>query len=334
LTSTENAQAVEEGPGAGPLLAALAAAVVAPLLAIALEETLGLGPDWISDAVLSIAFLISTYLWLHLRATRSRLSELERSRIALDSELALAARIQRTLLPPAPQPRGGYRWSALMEPAGKVGGDLYDFVESPRGVLFVLGDVSGKGVPAALLTTSTRALFRALARSTDDPAEVLERLSHTLYQDSGGSPYLTAVVGRLDFAEQTLTHVNAGHPPTLLLRTGEERRLETGGPPAGLFASSRYAKEVVHLEAGDLMVAMTDGITEGLENAGAGLDTIMRSALAPNKPDGSTMPDRVTRALMAASLKGQGIGGWHDDRTVVALGVETAAFGPGGRSGT
>ncbi len=180
MTLPEKARAGETGPGTGPLLAALATAVAAPLIAIFLEERLGLGPDWISDAILSIAFLISTYLWLHLRATRSRLSELERSRIAFDSELALAARIQRTLLPPAPQPRGAYRWSALMQPAGKVGGDLYDFVETRSGVLFILGDVSGKGVPAALLTASTRALFRALARSTDDPAEVLERLSRTL----------------------------------------------------------------------------------------------------------------------------------------------------------
>jgi sigma-B regulation protein RsbU (phosphoserine phosphatase) len=271
LTLPEKALVAQTGPGAGPVLAALAAAVAAPLLAISLEEKLGLGPDWISDAILSIAFLISTYLWLHLRATRSRLSELERSRIAFDSELALAARIQRTLLPPAPEPRGAYRWSALMEPAGRVGGDLYDFVATKSGVLFVLGDVSGKGVPAALLTTSTRALFRALARSTEDPAEVVERLSRTLYEDSGGSPYLTAVVGRLDFAARTLTHVNAGHPPSLLLRTREERRLEAGGPPAGMFEASRYASEVVHLEPGDLVVAMTDGITEGFENAGRDL---------------------------------------------------------------
>lgn len=215
--------------------AALAAAVVAPLLAIFVEAWLGLGPDWISDAILSVAFLTSTYLWLRLRAIRSLLSELERNRIALDSELALAARIQRSLLPPAPPPRGPYRWSALMEPAGKVGGDLYDFVETRSGVLFILGDVSGKGIPAALLTTSTRALFRTLARSTDDPAEVMDRLSQARYEDGGGSPYLTAVVARLNPEECSLTHVNAGHPPTLLLRSDSERRLQVGGPPAGMF---------------------------------------------------------------------------------------------------
>jgi phosphoserine phosphatase RsbU/P len=317
----EETQAQDARPGPWPLLVALAAAVVAPLLAIFLEERLGLGPDWISDAILSVAFLISTYLWLRLRATRSRLSELERNRIALDSELALAARIQRSLLPPAPRPRDGCRWSARMEPAGKVGGDLYDFVETKGSVLFILGDVSGKGIPAALLTTSTRALFRALARGTDDPAEVMERLSRALYEDSGGLPYLTAVIARLDFEARTLTHVNAGHPPTLLLRGTDDRQLEIGGPPAGMFPTSRYAAETVKLESSDVIVAMTDGITEGLDNAGGDLRSVLRTALgAPAK---TPTPDRVCSELMTASAKGLGIGGWHDDRTVVVLAVET-----------
>jgi phosphoserine phosphatase RsbU/P len=306
--------------GPWPLLVALASAVAAPLIAISLEEWMGLGPDWISDAILSVAFLTSTYLWLRLRAIRSRLSELERNQIALDSELALAARIQRSLLPPAPQPRGPYRWSALMEPAGKVGGDLYDFVETRGGVLFILGDVSGKGVPAALLTSSTRALFRALARDTDDPAEVMARLSRTLYEDSGGLPYLTAVIGRLDLEQRTLRHVNAGHPPSLLLRGTDARRLEVGGPPAGMFPTSSYSAETVALHANDVVVAMTDGITEGLDNAGSDLRDVLRAALVA--PDKVAPPDRVRAALMAASEKGLGIGGWHDDRTVVVLAID------------
>jgi serine phosphatase RsbU (regulator of sigma subunit) len=316
----EEARAQDTSTGPWPLLIAVASAIAAPLIAISLEEWLGLGPDWISDAILSVAFLTSTYLWLRLRGTRSRLSELERSQIALDSELALAARIQRSLLPPAPRPRGPDRWSAQMEPAGKVGGDLYDFVENKSGVLFILGDVSGKGVPAALLTSSTRALFRALARGTDDPAEVMERLSRTLYEDSDGLPYLTAVVGRLDHEQRTLRHVNAGHPPSLLLRGADVRRLDVGGPPAGMFPSSRYTAETVGLEPSDVVVAMTDGITEGLDNAGGDLRGVLRTTLAASP--GTAAPDLICSGLMAASEKGLGIGGWHDDRTVVVLAVE------------
>ncbi len=94
-----------------------------------------------------------------------------------------------------------------------------------------------------------------------------------------------------------------------------------------MFATSRYASEVVRLEPSDLAVAMTDGITEGLENAGRDLHAVLRKAL--ETPDGTPAPDRVTNALMAASEEGQGVGGWHDDRTVVALGVETIPKGDG-----
>ena len=304
-----------------PFLIAVAAGIVAPLAAMFLEARLGFGPDWISDAILSAAFLTTTYLWLDLRATRTRLSDLERSQIALESQLTLAAEIQRNLLPPVPRPRAGCRWGALMHPAGKIGGDFYDFLETDRSVLFILGDVSGKGIPAALLMTSSRAIFRAIGRETHDPAEVLRRLSEVIFEDNKGAPYLTCVAARLDFRERRLTHVNAGHPPSLVLGVGGERRLEAGGPPAGMFPGARYETETVALSPGDVLVAVSDGITEALENEGRRFGEALDAALAEaGKPP---LPERFCSLLMKASEHGLDRGsGWHDDRTIVSVAIE------------
>ena len=104
---------------------------------------------WISDAVLAVAFGFAVFLWLHLKWTRMTLSRLEREHIVLDTQLSLAAEIQRGLLPPAPADGDGLTWAARLIQAGRIGGDLYDFVRCVDGSWLVLvGDVSGKGVPS------------------------------------------------------------------------------------------------------------------------------------------------------------------------------------------
>src|SRR6202163_4124945 len=104
---------------------------------------------FISDVILATAFGVVVYLWLNLRATRTRLTGLERAQIVLDTQLSLAAQIQRRLLPPIPVGSNGVRWAGRLEPAYRIGGDFYDFIPDADGLL-VVGDVSGKGIPAAL----------------------------------------------------------------------------------------------------------------------------------------------------------------------------------------
>src|SRR5229473_2582354 len=130
----------------------------------------------ISDVILATAFGVVIYLWLNLRATRTRLTGLERDQIVLDTQLSLAARIQRHLLPSAPVESNGVRWAGRLEPAHRIGGDFYDFIPFDTDSLFVVGDVAGKGIPAGLLQASAHSIFRTVARETVHPAELLTRV--------------------------------------------------------------------------------------------------------------------------------------------------------------
>ena len=117
--------------------------------------------DWISDAVLSSALGIAVYLWLHLRATRLALTEQERSQLIIQSQLSMADAMQRRLLPPIPRPLDGFEWAAQLMPAGKIGGDFFDFLDPVPGVrLTLIADISGKGISAAMALTLLRFTFR------------------------------------------------------------------------------------------------------------------------------------------------------------------------------
>jgi hypothetical protein len=233
---------------------------------IAAVGTTGHELEWIGDVIASVAVTTLAYLWLHLRASRARLLDLERSRVALDEQFRLAAEIQRNLLPEIPPTTPGYRWAARMETAYEVGGDFYDFVGQDDGsVLLILGDVSGKGIPAALLQSSLATAFRVHASTTADLRGIAGRMSEALRAQTGGRPYATAVLARLDRSPRRITYVNAGHPPGLLFRGAQAFELDVGGPPLGLLPDVTYERASLDLEAGDFGVFVTDGITEALD---------------------------------------------------------------------
>jgi sigma-B regulation protein RsbU (phosphoserine phosphatase) len=273
----------------------------------------------VSDAILATALGVVVYLWLDLRATRTRLTGLERAQIVLDTQLALAAQIQRHLLPPMPAGSNGLRWAGRLEPANRIGGDFYDFIPAVDG-LFVVGDVSGKGIPAALLQASAHSLFRTLARETVDPADLLTRISREIYAENAGGAYLTCLLARVDSATGTLRYVNAGHPAGLLVGSSGRRLLSRGGPPAGLFPETAYESEVVSVQPGDLGVIVSDGITEAIDEDGvAAVDVLNRTVC--NVPEPRT-PERVCDALMEMAQHHtgpRGVVGWQDDKTVLAF---------------
>jgi serine phosphatase RsbU (regulator of sigma subunit) len=276
---------------------------------------------WISDVVLSAAFGIAVYLWRDLRATRAELSGRERAELVLQTQLSLAASMQQRLLPPAPATADGFEWAAVQTPAGRIGGDFYDFVEQTSGAWMVLvADVSGKGVPAAMALGLLRSTFRTLARDITSPAQLVGRLSSVLYDEWAGTPYLTCLVVRVDTHEQTLTFTNAGHPAGIVLRDPAARLLEPGGPPAGLLPMFDYPEEGLHLQQGDRCVFVTDGVTESLENGAQA-----PSAIIARIAGGQFVSTRaLCEAVMSASMRGAGpagVEGWSDDRTVVAISV-------------
>jgi sigma-B regulation protein RsbU (phosphoserine phosphatase) len=310
---------------ARPILEAVASALVAFVAALAIERGLIrlIGVDlleleWISDVVLAIAFGSATVLWLHLRLARTALTRLERAQVALETELEVAARIQRGLLPRPPSAHGGWRFAAQLQPAGHVGGDFYDFVDRGTSLLVLLADVSGKGIPAALVMESSRTLFRMMARETDRPEELVARLGRALYAVHGGMPYLTCFLARIELDSRRLAWVNAGHPAGLVVNGPTHRALASTGPPAGILSGVTYESQTATLGAGDALVLMTDGVTEAIE-AGGRVEERLAWAIAQRRPKGA---EAVCERVMRLAAKGSGplgVDHWQDDRTVVAI---------------
>jgi sigma-B regulation protein RsbU (phosphoserine phosphatase) len=314
----------------GPVFLALASAIGAFALALAFERALVrlLGLDlqeleWISDVVLAVAFGVATFLWLHLRRARTALTRLERAQVMLETELSIAADIQRGLLPSPPPARDGWRFAAQLEQAGHIGGDFYDFVDRGRSILVLLADVSGKGIPAALVMASSRTLFRLLARETDRPEQLVARLGRALFEEHGGTPYLTCFLARIDLDDRSVFWVNAGHPAALLVRGTERRTLGSTGPPAGLLPDVRYDARAEKLDDGDALVLVTDGVTEAIEADGR-VEERLAEAVAHRRNSG---PQAVCERVMRLARSGrgpQGAGPWQDDRTAVAVTLDAA----------
>jgi sigma-B regulation protein RsbU (phosphoserine phosphatase) len=275
---------------------------------------------FISDVILAAAFGGAVYLWLNLAAARTRVTRLERAQIVVDTQLSLAADIQRHLLPPMPAGSNGVRWAGQLEPAYRIGGDFYDVIPLGADDLFMIGDVSGKGIPAALLQASAHALFHTLARQTLNPADLLTRISREIYAENHGGSYLTCLLMRIDSAMRTVEYTNAGHPIGLMVGTSGRRLLARGGPPLGLFAETVYETEVVPVSPGDLGVVVSDGITEAIEEDGAAaIDVLNRTVCDVEEP---RTPERVCEALMALARRKPGpvgVADWQDDRTVLAF---------------
>src|SRR5579863_6718539 len=172
----------------------------------------------------------------------------------LNRELEIAREVQEHLFPQRLPPVLGLDYCGQCWPAREVGGDYYDFLELSDGRLGIaIGDVSGKGVGAALMMASLEASLRALASVVDDPAELMDRVNTLVYQASTANRYATLFYAQYDPATRRLSYVNAGHNPPMVLRncagSCQVLRLETGGPVIGLLPH-RYQGGVFAHEAG------------------------------------------------------------------------------------
>jgi hypothetical protein len=319
---------------AGPLFRSVAAAVVVYVVASLVEFAFirAVAPTeleltWISDVVLAAAFGLAIYLWLHLKTARAELSHLEREQIVLDTQLSVAADIQRKLLPILPDRLDGIGLAARLRSASKIGGDFYDFVRvDPDVALLIVGDISGKGIPAALLLASTCTMFRMLVRDTREPAILLERLSAALYADHGGSPYVTGIICSFNLQSHSLTYANAGHPAGLIFGQPGRRQLSVGGVPAGMFPHSAYQAETIPLHEGDIGIILTDGISELIEQDGIMAADVIQSSIAAIDPP--ITPDLVCDHVMRFAMDLAKTGDPNlepDDRTAVAFVVHPPA---------
>ncbi|MBI4484553.1 MAG: SpoIIE family protein phosphatase, partial [Acidobacteria bacterium] len=189
-------------------------------------------------------------------------------RARLDQELKVAAAIQQSLLP-ASNRRGRYFSTAgASVPCRSVGGDFFDYVDLTGGQFgFILGDVAGKGAPAALLAAAVLGMFGAEAAYQSHCAPVVTKLNTGLFRRGIEARFLTAFYAILA-ADGSLVYSNAGHnAPVLVTETGV-RRLETGGTVLGLFDHAAFDEEALTLAPGDVIVAFSDGVSEAMNEAG------------------------------------------------------------------
>lgn len=197
------------------------------------------------------------------KITNARLLQAEADAERMRIELGAAARLQKGLLPGAPAVPG-YSFDAFLETCYEVGGDLYDFFVQPDGKLvFVLGDVSGKGMGAALLTFSFLSSARVLYEFGGDLGTLAARLGDLVYRNTDSIHYVTAFLGRLDPASGELEYVNAGHPPAVAVAgNGDVHLLEGTGIPFGMMEGMPYRVGRAELASGGTLAVFSDGIPE------------------------------------------------------------------------
>lgn len=223
--------------------------------------------------------LMSIAAQLALVIDNARLTERIVAQERLRRELALAAEVQQRLLPSSMPSGRAIDVAGFCEPARGVGGDYYDFINFDDEQLGVaIADVSGKGMPAALVMSTVQATLRSLTARNGVPApatpqldQMVGKLNRLIFNSTNGSHFVTFFYASFDQTTRMLTYVNAGHNPPIFIRAGsnlEFRTLTAGGLVAGAFEHANYDQESVQMNADDLLFMYTDGLTEALSRDG------------------------------------------------------------------
>lgn len=240
-----------------------------------------------------------------------------RERERIDQELHIAQLIQQQFLPAELPELGGWHVAAFYRPARTVGGDFYDLIQLADGkVMVVAGDVTDKGVPAALVMASTHALLRSTAEVATSPGEALRRVNELLIPQIPLNMFVTCLVLVIDPETGRTTYANAGHNlPYVRRGTGGVSRLDARGMPLGLMPGSVYDEHETVIEPGDLLLLYSDGITEQHDAAGEMFGFERTEALVAAASSSDDLLDRSVDALAAYSIGMD----QEDDVTLVAL---------------
>jgi serine phosphatase RsbU (regulator of sigma subunit) len=256
---------------------------------------------------------------------RQRLEYLEtatRQRDEMTRELKMAAEVQRRLLPLQPPRCRGYDIAGGMEPVHLVGGDLYDYFKLPDDELgLVVADVSGKGVPAALLMPTVKTSLRMLVSGPEPTGEVLSKLNRIVFDVTDTPRYVSLFYGKLHLAERRLEYTNAGHPPPLLFRSASEEVLwlGRGGTVVGLLPEVAYENAVVDLKPGDILVIYTDGVTEAWSESDEAYSRGRLLELVATHREGTAAA--LLRAIGRSLLEFRGAHAVEDDATIIVVRV-------------
>jgi len=202
---------------------------------------------------------------------RTRLHEEVLEKRRLDEEVTIGQRIQRSFLPDRNPEVQNFDIAGANYSSDRVGGDYYDYIRiADQHWGIVVGDVSGKGIAAALIMASFRASLIAEIRNNYAIRTTMAKVNKLLWESIEPDRFVTALFGVLDVESRRFTYVNAGHNPALLLRaaTGQFETLDATGPLLGTFETAAYKERLVELRPGDVLVLYTDGITEAMDAAG------------------------------------------------------------------
>ncbi len=261
---------------------------------------------------------VSVHIGLALENAQLHREIIEKRRI--EQELVLAREIQQNFYPNIPANYGGVEISASSEMCEAVGGDYLGYfpLEDGRFMVF-LGDVSGKGIGAALVMSSLHATCRALVRHVHAMERVTNILNETFVETTGAGVFVTLLVMLVDPIGRRVHYIRAGHnPPLSMSSSGRGILIESGGgPPIGLFAGLEYTREISDIEPGSVLVVYTDGVSEA-ENAKAepfGMDRLIEVVFKHR----SAAASQIHNGIRAALKDFVGDEPTHDDSTLIVL---------------
>lgn len=278
------------------------------------ESRRGVGPFPEADG--RTLALFANQAAIALENARLHREALEKER--LERELQLAADIQRRLLPKSYPDIAGFELIGWSRPARHVGGDYYNLLARPGGrVAAVVADVSGKGMPAALMVSTAHSALNLLLDRAEVGADLVERLNRHILETSAPNKFITLLLAEIDPPTGGVHYVNAGHNPGLLVRGGGEvEELAPGGLPLGMFSGS-YRDGRANLRRGDLLCLFSDGITEAEDPGG---EEFGPGRLADLLRRGTGQPLReLVRSIDQASLEFAEGADQADDQTLVLL---------------
>ena len=248
-----------------------------------------------SRATLAALDTLATEAAVAIENARLYRDSMEKARI--EQELRIASQIQQALLPSGRKEGGFFDAMGASVACRAIGGDFFDYLDLADGRFgFALGDVAGKGPPAALLTAVLQGIFAAHAFVEVEPKVTVSRLNMALIHRAIESRFATVFFGVLD-RDGRLTYCNAGHNAPFLIGRRGVRRLEEGGLIVGMFEHATYEEETVQLDPGDIVVVVSDGVSEALSAAGEEFgDTRLQAAVMPHT---GASPDVILERLLA-----------------------------------
>jgi len=276
---------------------------------LVLLENRGVRPGGVNIEPVGFLILVLGLGWAAARIALSR----ERKLLEVEQELATARRIQSSIIPDGSPVLASVRVAARYQPMTAVAGDFYDFLQVGENCLTILvADVSGHGVPAALVASMLKVSFAAQLARAHDPAGILASLNGMLRGSLGGQ-FVTAACAVIDTGAQTIVYAGAGHPPSLLLHrnTGEVERLAENGLIIGPFPQATYSSVTVPFQSGDTLLLYTDGIVEatGADGEEFGQERLEQFLLHARELEPAAVIEQLFRRIASPAQQ--------DDLTVV-----------------